>query len=84
MALLALEMLHFCCTGAQRADTQLRGDRGTPGGTSPCDMTLCHSSDSTARNPTNRGHTALLAFTLEVKCHLFFFFTAFSLYSSLL
>lgn len=61
----------LCCTGAQRADTQLRGDRGTPGDTTLCDITLCHSSDSTARNPTDRGHTALLAFTLEVKCHLF-------------
>lgn len=59
-------LLLYSCT-----DTQLRGDRGTPGGTAPCDIALCHSSDSTARNPTDRGHTALLAFTLEVKCHLF-------------
>lgn len=28
------------CTGAQRADTHLRGDRGTPGGTAPCDITV--------------------------------------------
>lgn len=58
------------CTGAQRADTHLRGDRGTPVA-QPRVTLLCHSSDSTARNPTDRGHTALLAFTLEVKCHLF-------------
>lgn len=47
MALLALEMLHLCCTGAQRADTQLGGDRAAQPRVTPTVPLLCqHCTDS--------------------------------------